>query len=137
MTFKREKRVIKPVKIEDMSLRRRPKTEATDGNNIRNWRLFRGVETHEQLTEMTIAVDEKAKGVNRVTIARLENGVMRYNQDQVELIAAALGTTPRDLIATNPFNSGDLFVIYAQASLPDRQQIDAFARALARSRKDK
>lgn len=130
MGSKREKRVAKPVQVDDMALRRRPKTEATTDNNIRNWRLFKGVETHDELCDMTVKVDKKGRGVNRVTLSRLESGWMRYNQDQVELIATALGVSPGDLISTNPYKAGDIFTIYALASVEDRRKLEAFARKL-------
>lgn len=93
-----------------------PITAASPTNNIRNWRLFRKIELQRTLSEMSVAHDPLGIGVSRVNIVRLENGEARWNEDHVMILSRTLGCTPRDLIGTNPFDSGDIFAVYARLS---------------------
>lgn len=108
----------------------RTKVAATEGNNIRNWRLFRGIETQKELAALTIPHDPRGKGVLREAICRLEKGDARYNEDQIKLLAAALKTTPRDLIGTNPFDAGDVFALYAGLSDADKERAKRYIKKL-------
>lgn len=105
------------------------RTQAAAGNNIRNWRLFRGIPKHGALAALTAQYDPKGKGINRVSLLRLENGEGRYNEDHLRLLSLALRVAPRDLIGTNPFDAGDIFAIYAGFS--DEQKLRA-AQMLAK-----
>lgn len=91
-------------------------TRASTTNNIRNWRLFRKVALQRTLAEMSVAYDPLGIGVSRVNIVRLENGEARWNEDHIMILSRTLGCTPRDLIGTNPFDSGDIFALYAGLS---------------------
>lgn len=110
----------------------RTMTEATEANHIRNWRLFRGIATQGELALRTQQADPKREGLQRVTISRLESGECRYNQDHLEILARTLRVSERDLIGTNPFNTGDVFAIYA--GLPDgkKRQVMKLLRGLKR-----
>lgn len=90
-----------------------PVTPPSPTNNIRNWRLFRKIEFQRQLSEMSVAHDPLGVGVSRVNVLRLENGEARWNEDHILILSRTLGCTPRDLIGTNPFDSGDIFAVYA------------------------
>jgi transcriptional regulator with XRE-family HTH domain len=61
---------------------------------IREWRVYRGMETQKELAEKT--------GLPRPTITRLENGVLPYRKFTLETIAAALDCTRGDLLDRNP-----------------------------------
>lgn len=100
--------------------KRATKRKPRHANFIRSWRLFRDVRTQDDLATATIGFDPKRKGVLRETITRLENGSYRYNEDQLNLIGKALRVAPRDLIGTDPYNSGDIFAVYAGLSEADR-----------------
>lgn len=89
------------------------RTPAAKGNNIRNWRLFRKIPRQEDLAKLTAEYDPNGVGLNRVSIIKLENGEMRYNEDHLDILARALHVSPRDLIGTNPFDAGDIFAVYA------------------------
>lgn len=89
-------------------------------NFIRAWRIFRAITRQEDLAKLTIRFDPKRKGVLRETITRLENGSYRYNEDQLAMIGKALRVAPRDLIGTDPHNSGDIFAVYAGLSDEDK-----------------
>lgn len=91
-------------------------TRASATNNIRNWRLFRNISLQRTLAEMSVAHDPLGIGVSRVNIVRLENGEARWNEDHIMILSRTLGCTPRDLIGTNPFDSGDIFAVYAGLS---------------------
>lgn len=105
--------------------KRATRQPARRSNFIRAWRLFRAVTRQEDLAQLTVRFDPKRKGVLRETITRLENGIYRYNEDQLALIGKALRVAPRDLIGTDPYNSGDIFAVYAGLSEDDK------AKALA------
>lgn len=98
----------------------RTMTISTKANNIRNWRLFRGIATQRELAALTERADPKGVGLQRVTICRLENGDGRYNQDHIEILAKTLRVSPRDLIGTDPMDAGDVFAIYA--GLPEEKK---------------
>jgi transcriptional regulator with XRE-family HTH domain len=102
-------------------------TQASSSNQIRNWRIFRGYQSHQELAAATQAADPSGKGILRATICRLESGTLRYTEEKIELLAKTLQVAPRDLIGTNPNNAGDIFAIYAQ--LPPRQQAQLKAQA--------
>lgn len=91
-------------------------TAASTTNQIRNWRLFRKIALQRTLSEMSVAHDPLGIGVSRVNIVRLENGEARWNEDHIMILSRTLGCTPRDLIGTNPFDSGDIFAVYAGLS---------------------
>lgn len=86
---------------------------ASPTNNIRNWRLFKNIALQGDLSKLSIAHDPEGIGVSRVNIVRLENGDARWNEDHIMILSRTLGCTPRDLIGTNPFDSGDIFAVYA------------------------
>lgn len=67
----------------------------------------------KDLAELTKISDPFSVGLDRVTICRLETGQMQYNETHLKLISHALRVAPRDLIGTNPFDSGDIFKQYA------------------------
>jgi transcriptional regulator with XRE-family HTH domain len=117
-----------PLIENDLTPRYQPKTEATASNHIRDWRLFRGIKSQMELAERTVAFDPEKKGINRVTLARLENGVLRYNQGQIELIAKTLNVSPGELISVNPNDMGDIFAIYARMEGPARVKAGAAIR---------
>lgn len=81
---------------------RKPKVKASPDNFIRQWRLYRGFECHKDLAEETRRLDPRRKGLDRVTICRLETGVTRLNQTHLYLLAPALGCEPWQLIAHEP-----------------------------------
>lgn len=95
---------------------RPPRKPPSNGNNIRNWRLFRGIAKQEDLAHLTIMNDPKGKGLDRVCITRLENGEARYNERHLAILSRALRVAPRDLIGTNPFDAGDIFAVYVGLS---------------------
>lgn len=94
----------------------RARVTSTDDNNIRNWRLFRGIATQERLARMTITADPNGRGINRVSIIRLETGETPCNTKHLAILSRTLGVAPRDLIGTNPYNAGDIFALYAGLS---------------------
>ena len=97
--------------------------QPTERNQIRNWRLYRGIKMQKELADMTIEYDRKGLGLDRVTICRLETGTMQYNETHIRLLSFALRVAPRDLLGTNPFDSGDIFKQYAD--LPERDRPNA------------
>lgn len=92
---------------------KKQRARSAAANNIRNWRLFRGIERQEDLAELVLRCDPKGVGLPRVSITRLENGDQRYNEHHIKLLCLALRVAPRDLIGTNPFDAGDIFAIYS------------------------
>lgn len=99
------------------------------GNNIRAWRLFRGIETQQGLSELTKRMDRDGRGLSREVICRLETGELRYNEDHLTILALALEVAARDLIGTNPLDAGDIFAVYAGLSASDKRRIsDAVAK---------
>lgn len=105
--------------------RRSDRRKPRNTNFIHAWRLFRGLKRQQDLADATKRADPKRKGLTRETITCLENGVYIYNERTLALIAKALRVAPRDLIGTDPYNSGDIFAVYAGLSDEDK------AKALA------
>ncbi len=60
---------------------------------LREWRVFRGL-SQEELGAMV--------GLHKGDISNLETGKRRYNQDQIERLADALGCVPGDLLMRDP-----------------------------------
>lgn len=100
----------------------RLRLEAAPDNNIRNWRLFRKIERHDDLANLTVMHDPEGVGISRVNLCRLETGELRWNRDHITILSRTLGVAPGDLIGINPFNSGDVFAVYASLSLVDKQR---------------
>jgi transcriptional regulator with XRE-family HTH domain len=92
-----------------MGKRHETHTPKATGHYLRDWRKWRGL-TQTKLSELS--------GVTRPTVTRLENGKVRYNQDQLELLSAALGTKPWHLIAIDPTDLDCLQVTVVQAKKP-------------------
>lgn len=116
--------------VTGMARGRQLRTPVADNNNVRNWRLFRGIATQESLANLTAACDPDGKGISRVVILKLENGEQRYNEAQITLLARALSVAPRDLIGTNPYDAGDIFAVYAGLPDPAKRRMLKLARAL-------
>lgn len=68
------------------------------GNFIKEWRDFRGL-SQEQASERA--------GYSQSFFQQLESGFRRYNRDNLERIAEALGCTPSDLLGRNPIGPRD------------------------------
>lgn len=96
------------------------RTPAAIGHHIRSWRLFKGIKHQKDLARLTKRKDPAGVGLTRSTIIRLENGDTRYNQEHLHILGVTLGVAPRDLIGTDPFDSGDIFALYAGMSASDK-----------------
>lgn len=79
-----------------------PKRPATQTNNIRAWRLYRKMPCQKDLAEATRRVDPSHKGLDRVTICRLESGAMRFHETHLAMLAAALSCEPWQLLCNQP-----------------------------------
>lgn len=110
----------------------RARADPTPRNHIRHWRLFRGLERQQDLAALTAAVDPKGKGIDRVSITRLENGDARYNEDHINIIAKALRVSARDLIGTNPLDAGDIFAVYADLNDQNKRQVKRLLETMSR-----
>ena len=105
--------------------------ESSSDNFIRAWRLYRNFETQEDLANETKKHDPKGEGLARNVICRLETSAYRWNMDHIKILAETLGCAPRDLIGTNPFDAGDIFMIYNKASKAQRKQIEEYLKKFA------
>lgn len=103
---------------------------AAAGNNIRNWRLFLKIPEQADLAALTVKVDPNGKGLDRPCIVRLESGTARYNESHLAILSRAMGVSPRDLIGTNPFDSGDIFAVYAGLTAAKKRRLIRLAVAL-------
>lgn len=83
---------------------------------LKQWRKFRGY-TQERLAEMV----DMAPGY----LSDLEKGKRRFNQDHLEAFAAALNTTPGDLINADPTSAGSIYSIWERVPEPEREQAKA------------
>lgn len=91
-------------------------------SNIANWRLFRGITSQRILANMVKEKFPAAKGLDRVSICRLESGTARWNEDHIAILSSVLECQPGDLISTNPFEAGDIFALYAGLSATDKRR---------------
>ena len=110
---------------DDLTGRYAPKTEATPGNFIRAWRLHRNFKSHGELADHTVTVDPEGRGINRVTISRLESGITRYNQSQLELLGKALDIPAGDLISRDPNKKPTIVEIYEAMNAAQKKQLEA------------
>lgn len=92
-------------------------------NNIRNWRLFRGITSQSELGTKS--------GVARATICRLEAGKLDYRQHWLEAIAKALDCSPASLIDTNPYAPASIIAIYERLGPGDKSTVDKLVQHLA------
>lgn len=122
----------KPSAANGQASKSRLRTAPAYSNQIRNWRLFRGIEKIADLAEMTKAHDPEGKGIDRVSITRLECGTARYNEDHLVILSRTLSVSQRDLIGTNPFDAGDIFAVYAGLSASDKRRAAKFVASLKR-----
>lgn len=106
---------------------------ATERNNIRNWRLFRGIKSQQALAQLTFGI-KGMEALTRATLCRLESGNLRYREDQLDVLSIVLKCTPTDLIGVNPFRSGDIFLIYRGLPAAKQAQIDKLASTLNASK---
>lgn len=60
---------------------------------LREWRK------HNHLTQEQLA---SRIGIDATTLGRIENGILPYNQDLIEIAAEALGCEPADILMRNP-----------------------------------
>lgn len=101
-------------------------------NFIQAWRLFRNIPSQQELARLTIAHDPDGKGLERATINRLETGVASYREEHIAILSKTLRVSPRDLIGTDPYNSGDIFMVYAGLSAADKRRTQKFLASLKR-----
>lgn len=113
-----------------ISIKAEPAAVAAPNHFIKAWRLFRKFKTQTALSEATKAHDPKGKGLPRVTLLRLENGLTRLNQGHLEILSNTLRVSQRDLLGTDPNASGDIFSIYAGLSEPKKKAVQKFVRKL-------
>jgi hypothetical protein len=100
----------------------RMRRQASEGNQIRNWRLYRGLKTHADLAAATVEADPNGKGLERSILIRLETGKTHYAERHLDILARTLGVEQRDLISTNPFDDADIYTILAFISERDRKR---------------
>ena len=115
-----------------LSARQKPTTDHTDDNNLRQWRIFKGFKSHGDLAAKTVEIDPDHQGVNRVSILRLENGKLRYNQRQIDLLAQALGIDPHELLHVNPNDLGSFYAWHARMNAKQKRAFEAAALVLAK-----
>lgn len=100
-------------------------------NQFRSWRVFRGYPNQNALALATQIVDPAGAGFTRATICRLESGALKYSENHIELLSLTLKVAPRDLIGTDPFNSGDIFAVYAGLSKSKQRRAEALLAELS------
>ena len=91
---------------------------------IRAWR------EHRNLTQQQLA---DRMQTTRETVSRVENGLVPYNQDFIEVCANALNCSPSDLLDHNPQLENavsELHRIVMEASTDDQRRILAVAKTL-------
>jgi|SRR5215469_3377809 len=104
------------------------RSAASTKNNIRNWRLFRKIRTHGELSARTFRLRGR-EGILRPTISRLETGKLDYRQSQLETLAIVLECSPAELISVNPFHWGDdALGIYYSLSKPGQDACLSYMR---------
>lgn len=116
------------------------RTEASEKHFIRAWRIFRGYAFQQDLAEDIqknlpklsklfpyLSIGKGKNGFTRATISRIESGSLRYNEDQLDVLAYMLKTTPGDLIKTDPYNSGSIFLIYPHLTAAQKKKLDDMA----------
>lgn len=117
---------------ENLAEKSRLRSAAPYSNQIRNWRIFRGIERIADLAALTKLHDPKGKGFDRVSITRLENCTARYNEDHLIILSKALNVSQRDLVGTNPNDAGDIFAVYAGLSDAKKRRIAKLIGTLKR-----
>jgi transcriptional regulator with XRE-family HTH domain len=97
-----------------------------EGTYLREWR-----ETMNP--PMSQAEAARRIGRDHSSLQRLEKGLIPYNQDWLELLAALYGCKPEDLISRDPRSSKgyplDTFRDYHRIPVEAQQQFKAIARS--------
>ena len=88
---------------------------------LREWRLYRRL-TQEQ---MALHVQK-----SRTTYGRTESGQVPYNQDFLELAAAALRCEPVDLLMRRPEDDSALWAIYNKLKKATQEELERALRVL-------
>lgn len=89
--------------------------------NIRAWRQKRELSL-DQLAEKA--------GVDKGNLSKVERGLLPYNQELLERLAAALMTDPASLLTRDPADSAAIWLLWDRASSTERRRIEGVAAAL-------
>lgn len=98
---------------------------------LRQWRQYRKL-TLEQLAEKV--------GTSKSYVSEIERGVVRYNQDTLESLAAALNCSPADLLSRDPTapqdENAEIFDLWEhKLDVEGRKDVLDFARWKTRDRR--
>lgn len=88
---------------------------------IRQWRKHRGYSL-DQLAERV--------PMDKGNLSKVERGLLPYNQELLERLAAALMTDPASLLMRDPTDSAAVWTVWENASAVERQQIESVVNAL-------
>jgi transcriptional regulator with XRE-family HTH domain len=94
---------------------------------IAEWREFRGLNQQRAAERM---------GISRENYGRIENGKVPYNQDTLEMAAAAFSCSVSDLLERDPKSerlSDKLRHVLKNASFEDQRRILAIAETLLKN----
>jgi transcriptional regulator with XRE-family HTH domain len=88
---------------------------------VREWREYRGL-SQEQMASFVY--------LSRENYGRIEAGKVPYNQDFLELAAAALNCSPGDLISRSPANGSAPSLVLERLSAVDAKTVERAAALL-------
>jgi DNA-binding Xre family transcriptional regulator len=82
---------------------------------IREWRLYRGMSLDALAAEAQI---------DKGNLSKMERGILPYNQDTLERIAAALDTDAASLLVRSPSANTAVWAVWDNADEAGREQIE-------------
>jgi len=95
-------------------------------NYIRQWREYRN-KTQDQLAE--------AVGISTSHLSRIERGEREYMQSLLEAMSEYLETDPGSLLMRDPTQAQNIWSLWDQASIGQKQDIERLARVVIGDKK--
>lgn len=94
---------------------------------VREWRKFR---------RMTLDDLSTAACIDKGNLSKMERGLLQYNQETLERLAAALKTDTASLIERDPTDNPPIWTMWDKADREQRRQIEGVVAALIGAKAD-
>jgi|TARA_Y100000310_G_scaffold280726_1_gene300648 transcriptional regulator with XRE-family HTH domain len=94
---------------------------------VREWRKFR---------RMTLDDLSTAACIDKGNLSKMERGLLQYNQETLERLAAALKTDTASLIERDPTDNPPIWTMWDKANREQRRQIEGVVAALIGAKVD-
>lgn len=94
---------------------------------VREWRKYR---------QMTLDDLSDAASIDKGNLSKIERGLLPYNQETLERMAAALKTDTASLLERDPTDNPPIWTMWDKANREQRRQIEGVIAALIGAKDD-